>query len=88
MDVDGATKKNERKRGKHESHQRGSKSPQYFRGFLGEIRMMSSRARVSFGGFEEALRVPETQHGPPVPSTEALRSASPIIETSTQVNVK
>jgi hypothetical protein len=88
MDVGVATKKNERKRDKHKSHQSGSKSPQYFRGFLGEIWMMGSKARDSFGGLNEALRVPETQHDPHVPSIEALRSASPNIETSTQVNVK
>ena len=74
MDVDAATKKNERKGEKHETHREGSTSPLYFRRFLDEIRMVDSGTRDSFWGLNETLRVPETQYA--------------IMETSTQVNVK
>jgi hypothetical protein len=84
-DEDAVIKKNGRKGEKHEPYQSGSISPLYLRRSIGEIRMIGSGTRNSFRGLKETLRVPETQN---VPSIEAIRSASLIVETSTQVNVK
>ncbi len=88
MDVGALTRKNVRKGRIHELHHGGSAGPLYFRGFLGEIRSVDTRTRDSFWELNETQSVVEPQYVPPVPAVDVPLTATPIIETSPQINAK
>ena len=92
MGVTALTRKNARKRRKHESHQGGSVGPLYFRGFLGEIQIVDSWTRDNFWGLKETQSVVEPQYVLHMPAVEAPleapQAATYILETRPQVSAK
>ncbi len=88
MEVGVLTRKNERMGRRHESHHGGSAGPLYFKGFLGEIRIVDTGNRDSFWGLRESHGVVEPQYVPPITAVEALQTMTPILETRPQISAK